>query len=101
MFSESGGEQRACGLALVALLAVVSCRERIVVGTEPSAEPSAALPSAPDAGSADVVELPDAGSVDVVELPDADDVEPDEDDDDDDDGDDAEGDTEDSGEDDD
>jgi hypothetical protein len=81
MSSESAGKQRACvaGLALAALLGVVSCRERIVVGTEPSEGPSAALPGAADAGSADVAELPDA---DDVESEEGDDDEGDDDDDD-------------------
>lgn len=58
MFSEKPGGQAVVGLVLV-VLGVVGCHERIVVGTEPTEEPSVALPSASDAGPADVAEPPD------------------------------------------
>jgi hypothetical protein len=73
MFSEKTGQQWGCvAVALVALLGVVGCRERVVVGTEPTEEPNVAVPGVSDAGPAD-----------VAEPPDADDVESDEDDEDD------------------
>jgi hypothetical protein len=69
MSSEKSGQPGAsvAGLALAALLGVVGCHARVVVGTEPTEEPSVALPGASDAGPADVAEPPEDGDVESDE----------------------------------
>lgn len=78
MSSEKARQQGAgvAGLALVALLGVVGCHARVVVGTEPTEEPSIALPGDSDAGPADVAEPPEE---DDVESDEADEGAPDDD----------------------
>jgi hypothetical protein len=66
MFSEKAGGQAVAGLVLVAL-GVVGCHERVVVGTEPTEEPSVALPGTSDAGPADVAEPPGADDIESGE----------------------------------